>query len=310
MEKELLYRFFNGDASRDEEKRVLDWLDEDPAHGRELLAERKLFDAMLLHVPSTPAPHRRGTPAWIRTFVRYAAVIIVAAGLGGWLLPQLHLRTTQDAGHTISVPAGQHVDVTLPDGSKVCLNALSELHFPGTFSGRERRVQLRGEAFFDVNHNARHPFVVETYACDVEVLGTQFDVEARPDEDMFTTSVVEGRVLVTDRSNADNRVELLPDHRVTKTDGQLVVDRLPEHEEFLWREGLISFRDVSFRELLDRFEHCFGVKIHILRPDVSENRFTGKIRISEGIDHALWVLQRSADFSYTRNETRDEIYIR
>lgn len=310
MEKELLYRFFNGEASVDEEKRVLDWLDEDPAHGRELLAERKLFDAMLLHVPSTPAPRRGGIPAWIRTVVRYAAVIIVAAGLGGWLLPQLRLRMAQDAGHTISVPAGQHVDVTLPDGSKVCLNALSELHFPGAFSGRERRVELRGEAFFDVNRDERHPFVVETYACDVEVLGTQFDVEARPDEDLFVTSVVEGRVRVTDRSNADRRVELQPDHRVTRTDGRLIVDRIPEHEEFLWREGLISFRDVSFRELLDRFEHCFGVKIHILRPDISENRFTGKIRISEGIDHALWVLQRSADFSYTRNETRDEIYIR
>ena len=143
----------------------------------------------------------------------------------------------------------------------------------------------------------------------MEVLGTKFDVEARPESDEFTTSLVEGRVRVTDRSNADNWVELRPDHRVSRTDGRLVVDRIPDHERFLWREGLISFRDVSFRELLDRFENYFGVTIHIRRADVTENRFTGKIRISEGIDHALWVLQRSADFTYTRDETRNEIYI-
>lgn len=308
MEKELLYRFFNGETSVAEEKVILDWLEASPEHRTELLAERKLFDAMLLHVSPDSQTKRRILPQWVRSVTRYAAVFILAAGLGGVLVPHLRDRGA-DLGHTISVPAGQHVDVTLPDGTHVCVNALSELRFPGSFSGRQRRVQLRGEAFFDVNHDARHPFVVETYACDVEVLGTKFDVEARPESDEFTTSLVEGRVRVTDRSNADNWVELRPDHRVSRTDGRLVVDRIPDHERFLWREGLISFRDVSFRELLDRFENYFGVTIHIRRADVTENRFTGKIRISEGIDHALWVLQRSADFTYTRDETRNEIYI-
>ena len=195
------------------------------------------------------------------------------------------------------------------DGTKVCMNALSELHYPTFFIGRERKVQLKGEAFFDVSHDRKHPFVVETYACDVEVLGTKFNVKARSEDGEFVASLVEGKVRVTDRFNSNNQVELHPREQVTHLNGRLILGRIPEHEGFLWREGLIAFRDASFGDLLDEFEKYYGVKIEVRRQDMPTNLFTGKIRISEGIDHALWVLQQSADFQYTRNELKDMIYI-
>jgi len=170
-------------------------------------------------------------------------------------------------------------------------------------------VQLKGEAFFDVSHDRKHPFVVETYACDVEVLGTKFNVKARSEDGEFVASLVEGKVRVTDRFNSNNQVELHPREQVTHLNGRLILGRIPEHEGFLWREGLIAFRDASFGDLLDEFEKYYGVKIEVRRQDMPTNLFTGKIRISEGIDHALWVLQQSADFQYTRNELKDMIYI-
>ena len=204
---------------------------------------------------------------------------------------------------------GSKGEFQLPDGTKVCMNALSELHYPTFFVGRERKVRLKGEAFFDVSHDRKHPFVVETYACDVEVLGTKFNVKARSEDGEFVASLVEGKVRVTDRFNTNNHVELRPREQVTHLNGRLILGRIPEHEGFLWREGLIAFRDASFGDLLDEFEKYYGVKIEVRRQDIPTNLFTGKIRISEGIDHALWVLQQSADFQYTRNELKDMIYI-
>lgn len=311
MEKELLYRFFSGQATVGEEKQVLDWLDEDPAHRQQMLAERRLFDVLLLHGEPHKARSRRrmfALPRWTREAVRYAAVILVAVGIGRYYVTYQYDKAMQHS-NTISVPAGQRVDVVLPDGTKVCMNALSELKYPTLFGNETRNVQLRGEAFFDVSHDADRPFVVETYACDVEVLGTKFDVEARPERGEFTASLVEGKVRVTDRDDRRNRIELAPSEQVHRVNGRLVVGQIPEHEGFAWREGLISFRDASFMDLIHEFEKHYGVKFDVQRKDVSRNLFTGKIRISEGLDHALWVLQRNADFKVVRSENQDNITI-
>ncbi len=309
MEKELLYRFFDGCTTVAEEKQVLDWVDADPLHRQELLAERRVFDAALMLARPEKTKRRMITlPRWSREVLKYAAAILVTVGIGGAYVSHMQEQLLQ-AGNTITVPAGQRVNVVLPDGTKVCMNALSELKYPSAFAGGKRKVQLKGEAFFDVTHDKSHPFVVETYACDVEVLGTKFDVEARAEENEFTTSLVEGRVRVTDRNNAGNAVLLDPNMRVKRVANRLVVDPIPEGEEFLWREGLIVFRDASFLELIGEFETYYGVAIDIRREQLPENLFTGKIRVSEGIDHALWILQRSADFNYSRNEARDQIFI-
>ncbi len=309
MEKELLYRFFDGRATTEEESRILDWVDAAPAHRQELLAERRLFDAALM-LARPEKPHRRlfVLPRWTREVMKYAAAILVTAGLGGAYVSHMH-RELMQGGNTITVPAGQRVNIVLPDGTKVCMNALSELKCPAVFAGKTRRVQLKGEAFFDVTHDADHPFIVETYAYDVEVLGTKFDVEARAEVNEFSTSLVEGKVRVTDRNAVESPVLLAPNERVERIAGKLSHGRIPEHEQFQWRDGLIAFRDASFAELIGDFEKYYGVKIEVQRAQLPQNLFTGKIRISEGIDHALWILQRNSDFRYSRNATKDVITI-
>ena len=146
MEKELLHRFFDGRASVEEEKQVLDWIDRDPANRRELLAERRLFDSMLMLADpgrTTRKPKVLTLPRWTREVLKYAAVILVIAGAGGIYVSRMYDKFLL-TGNTITVPAGQHIDVQLPDGTKVCMNALSELHYPTFFVGRERKVRLKG----------------------------------------------------------------------------------------------------------------------------------------------------------------------
>lgn len=311
MEKEILYRFFSGESTVDEEKQLLDWLDADPANQTQLFAERRIFDAMLMHAQPPEARKSKNfvLPRWTREAIRYAAVVILALGVGGGYVSYRDQQLLQ-ALNTISVPAGQRVDVTLPDGTKVCMNALSELKYPTFFTGKNRRVELSGEAFFDVAHDQSHPFIVHTSHCQVEVLGTKFNVEARPASDELAVSLVEGRVVVSDNANRNHSVSMSPQQRVAFRNNRFVVGQIPEGENFLWRDGLIGFRNASFAELLSTFEKYYGLDIELSNSKMPQTAFTGKIRISEGIDHALWVLQQSADFTYVRDEAKGIIYIK
>lgn len=311
MDKQILYKIFNNEASLEEEKEFLIWLDENPAHQQELIAERKLFDAMILHGSvelKSGKVKKIPFPKWGREILRYAAVILVLIGISMMYVSNLRQQLLH-AHNTVIVPAGQRVNLVLPDGTKVWLNALSELTYPAYFMGDNRSVKLTGEAFFDVTHDKDHPFIVETYACDVEVLGTKFDVEARPYQNEFTTSLVEGKVRVIDRLYNSGDLILKPNERVYYSNSRLLVDRIPDYERFQWRDGLISFRDATFLELIQKFEKYYGVNIEMQRTDIPSTLFTGKIRISEGVEHALWVLKQSADFTFTRNETKEMIYI-
>ena len=107
MEKELLHRFFDGRASVEEEKQVLDWIDRDPANRRELLAERRLFDSMLMLADpgrTTRKPKVLTLPRWTREVLKYAAVILVVAGAGGIYVSRMYDKFLL-TGNTITVPA-------------------------------------------------------------------------------------------------------------------------------------------------------------------------------------------------------------
>jgi len=311
MDKETLYGFFGDRASESERKRVIEWLDSSPENMKTLISERKLYDALTLVGDKRVAEPERSIfrkIRWGRMALRYAAVMLLMIGVAA-AVTTYHDRRMLEATNIIKVPAGQRVDVSLPDGTKVCLNALSELEYPTFFAGKNRTVRLKGEAFFDVAHDSDHPFVVETFACNVEVLGTKFDVEADSERREFAASLVEGKVRIKDKLTSGRQVVLRPNERLQYTDGRMLVSLIPEYEEFQWRDGLIAFRNASFTELIGEFEKYYGVKIEIRSRDIPKNVFTGKIRISEGLDHALWILQCSSNFKYSRNDTGDVIFI-
>ena len=311
MDDLLLQKYLRNETSEEELVEVLDWLDASTENQRYLDRLDYISNLNILAGEAQPRIRRHTVSLWKRTAqwsAAAAAVLLACAGLGHYMADRILERRTQDM-MAITAPNGQSMSVTLSDGTTVWLNSGAKLEYPSIFSRKTRRVKISGEAMFEVEHDASRPFIVETFACDAEVLGTKFNVKARSEDGEFVASLVEGKVRVTDRFNTNNHVELRPREQVTHLNGRLILGRIPEHEGFLWREGLIAFRDASFGDLLDEFEKYYGVKIEVRRQDIPTNLFTGKIRISEGIDHALWVLQQSADFQYTRNELKDMIYI-
>ena len=293
----------------------MDWLEESESHRAEFERQREIFNSIVLHAPGIDTEGRRksaGKNIRLGRLMRYAAgaAAMVAVAVGTGYFMKRDLRNDMAAQTmTISVPAGQRISVTLNDGTLVWLNSETKIEYPMLF-GRERRVKIDGEALFDVKHDAGKPFIVETFACNVEVLGTRFNVQAEQERDYFSTALFEGRVKVSNKNINDEYVILNPDNAATLVGGHLRVTGISGDDGYRWPEGLINVGDIPFAELMDKFEKSYGVTIVIKRQDMPHIRYMGKIRVSDGIDHALRVLQRNSDFAYEKDNESNTIYIK
>lgn len=318
MNKETLYRYFEGMASRKEEEAVYRWLDASAGNEEDLLKEREFFDAMILAGSAEDAKEKKvevqkhfgiRIHSFVREVLKVAAVVAITVACGLYF----HLADKKEllsAMNTISVPVGQRVNLKLPDGTLVWLNASSEIVYPAVFSGGKREVRLNGEAYFEVTHNIENPFVVRTEKCDIEVLGTKFNVEAYSNSNNFSTALMVGSVKVTGNDSSSRPVLLKPNQEVRLKDGRLMVSSINDYDQFRWREGLVCFKDVAFNELMTRFEKCYGIQIVVENRHLEEYTCSGKFRISDGVDNALRILQRDARYTFERNEDNSIIYIK
>ena len=302
MEKETLYKFFDGKASREEKEAVRIWLESSPENEQELFKEREFFDAMILSGSTKVAGMEKKSRPFYRT-VLLEAIKIVA-------VYKSEICKIGEAMNTITVPAGQRANLTLADGTNVWLNARSEMRYPAVFTGNKREITLDGEAYFEVTHNEDKPFVVQTNKCNVEVLGTKFNVEAYSDSEDFCTSLMEGSVRVSDKRNPSETVLLSPNHMVSLENGQLSTSPISDFDVFRWKEGLICFRNMNFEQLMLRFEKCYGVRIVVENKHLVNYICSGKFRISDGIDNVLRILQKDAKYSFERNNDESVIYIK
>ena len=182
MNKDILYKFFEGNASFEEEAAVKQWMEESAENRLAFLKERKLFDAMLLlgneEIIKNGKKRFSINLSSLRTeLIKIAAVVAITLG-GSYFYYQSSLEKELMAMQTITVPAGQRINITLVDGTNVWLNARTSLSYPVKFGKNNRQVVLDGEAYFDVTKDKSKPFIVQTDNYNVEVLGTKFDVNA------------------------------------------------------------------------------------------------------------------------------------
>lgn len=311
--EETLIRFQKCETTPEEEVAILDWLDADPENQRQLDSLDFQFNAAVLHMEqpqSEDQSSRRINPfrAFIYAGVAAAIALFLAVG-NGWYQARQTRLDLESLNTTINVPIGQRIEVTLQDGTRVCLNAGSSLEFPNVFSKHDRKVRLSGEAMFDVMPDADCPFVVETYGYDVEVYGTKFNVEADAASAEFSTALLQGSVKVTDRASGAGFF-LVPGEKAELVQGRLRRSPITNSDEYLWTEGIISLQCDSFTELLKRMEKAYDVHFIIQFDKEPVVRCRGKIRVSDGIEHALEILKLGTDFNYEIRRGSNEIYIR
>ena len=240
----------------------------------------------------------------------YAAAICITI-LSTWMVmndrePAEEMVTYEE----FTTPSGQRAMVKLHDGTTVWLNARSTLRYPNHFAREERKVELDGEAFFDVEHNEHKPFVVSTEKLDIKVLGTKFNVFAYKGREEFNTALLEGSVKVYERMNEEKALFMNPNECVELKDNKLVKRPMGNTDFLLWKEGIYAFDDVPFEDIIKKFELYYDIVITVNNSKLMKYKFSGKFRQRDGVESALRTLRKVYYFTYIKDEENNNIVIR
>lgn len=310
MKREELIKYFQCRLSQSEEEELLEWVERSPENREEFEQIGLMFNAAVLHGDQKVSPKRGVVLRRVITWTAVAAAMVCGVLLGGYYYGEHQADLFAGKMLSLNVPMGERVDLTLSDGTSVVLRPGTTFRYPTAFRKGERKVYVDGEAIFDVTHDEERPFVVGTHACDVEVLGTSFDVSAEQQTGSFSTSLLRGKVLVTNHADKE-QIVMAPGETVTLVDGKIVKSlTTDEGEALLWKDGIVSLRCESFGELMARFEKSFGVNIEVedgFNPPLNTK---GKIRISEGVVHSLEILKRYVSFHYEYDRNENLIRVR
>ena len=190
--------------------------------------------------------------------------------------------------NTLSTVNGQQYEVILPDGSKIWLNAASTITYPANFAKlNKRKVELIGEAYFEVAKDKSRPFIVRTDRQEVEVLGTHFNVNSYGNENAIKTTLLEGSVRVSD---SKSQKVLLPGQQSLLTDDVLRVDKVDVDQAVAWKNGDFIFKDEEFNSILRQIARWYNVEIEndINKPDL---RLSGTISKSKNLSTVLKALE-------------------
>lgn len=312
MNIELLQKYISGNATESEKRHVTEWIQETPENMREYMAQRKLHDIALWRkepVMEKQQEKKRFSlrVIWMEAAKIAAVLAIVLLGTHYWNVK--HQVQGHEAFQSIYVPAGQRAELMLADGTKVWLNSRSTLTFPGEFNGEIRNVKLDGEGYFAVARNEKQPFIVETNKCNVKVLGTEFNVMAYATDSIWETALLQGAVEVLVPGTAIPSMKLEPNTMVSLKGNRLTKGSIKEAEHFRWREGLICFNNITVRDMFEKLKLYYGVDIVVNNTKILDNRYTGKFRTNDGVEHVLRVLRLKNRFTYIRDDENNIITI-
>jgi transmembrane sensor len=204
--------------------------------------------------------------------------------------------------NTISTPNGGQYEVILPDCSKVVLNAASSLKYPTSFNSKERKVELTGEAYFEISKNPEKPFIVSSDKQTVKVLGTHFNISNYPNEGPAKTTLAEGSVLVTLELNrglsspsSDHQI-LKPGQQAVNTGNAIQVKTINVDDEIAWKDGLFVFNQTSFKDVLQQISRWYNVEVdYNSLPDL---RFDGTISRDFPLSELLKAIEKTNHVKY------------
>lgn len=198
--------------------------------------------------------------------------------------------------NTVATPRGGQYQLTLPDGSQVWLNAASSLRFPVAFTGAERRVELTGEAYFEVAKDARHPFKVAARGAEVTVLGTHFDVQAYPDEPALAATLLEGAVRL---SQGSRQVVLQPGQQARpQPDGTVQVRAVDVQHAVAWKNGYFVFNDEPIEGIMRQVARWYDVDVQY-QGALTNKDFNGKISRYKDAAAVLRMLELTGAVRFT-----------
>ncbi len=243
--------------------------------------------------------------AGLGTLARVGSADIYSKAAGELLYTTKETASEKLIYNTLTVPRGSKiVNLTLSDGTKVWLNAESSLRFPVIFSLSERRVNVSGEAYFEVAKESRRSFFVECNDFTTEVLGTHFNINAYNDEQSATVSLLEGSVRVTKANSA----------AVTLTPGQQTETNLLKQSAIAdaeavtaWKDGNFIFRNMNIEAIMRQLSRWYNISVKY-DGSVKDKHFTGRIGRQESVAEVLHLLELT-DVIHFKIEKNKEVII-
>ena len=201
--------------------------------------------------------------------------------------------------NTLVVPRGGEFELVLADGTRVWMNSDSKLIYPVTFRGSTREVRMEGEVCFSVARNERQPFVVHAGDAAVRVLGTFFNVEAYPDEEEMTTTLVEGRVSVSVGKDAE---VLTPNQQaVVREKGGIEVRTVDANAVVSWVRGVCYFSETSLEEIMDKLARWYNVEVFFADASAKAAHFSLEIERYEDVSTILSKIEKTGRVRFEVN---------
>ncbi|WP_207510618.1 FecR family protein [Longitalea luteola] len=262
--------------------------------------------------------------------VAVAALAVIAVGLYLLWKTQRAATPQTEKVHYVCKP-GERKSFQFPDGTQVILNAGSEIYLNDLYAKNTREVYLKGEAFFEVQHNAAVPFIVHTPTMDVKALGTAFNVKSYNDEHRTEAVLVRGLVEVTLKKDNNRKLLLHPDEKVLwtepaadgKTTGTATTSSSLEQavikparksdngelKELAWVQNSLAFEDEAFEEITWQLNRWYNVNIRFESNDIKQYHFTATFK-KEKIEQVLDILKASRKFNYRFEGERNIVIYR
>jgi len=264
-----------------------------------------------------PAQQKSGTVNLLPYFITLVAILIITY----LLMPRKKTSAKARALNEISTKNGSKTKTVLPDGSQVWLNAKTKLTYNEGFGKENRELELAGEAYFIVEPDAAHPFIIRTSSMELRVLGTSFNVKSYPGEQTSEATLIRGSLEI--RLTAENRKKIIlrPSQKLvisndsmprsgSKNPGNSVdepfmairsVTHFKQADSIIietsWMENQLVFQDESLKDIALKMEKWYGVSIYIGNDSLKKLRFTG-IFEKETLQQALNALSINGDFNY------------
>ncbi|MBB4044208.1 ferric-dicitrate binding protein FerR (iron transport regulator) [Bacteroides reticulotermitis] len=198
----------------------------------------------------------------------------------------------------VEVPIGDRMTLMLADGTKIIANSRTIIRYPKRFEGDYREVYVKGEAYFDVAHDAEHPFLVYSDNFSVKVLGTKFNVNNYDASDSQVV-LVQGSVELKTANN--DRVRMKPSELVSLQEGSFAEKRAVDTDEYIcWMQGMINLDGESVESVAQRLSHYYGVTI-LFDDEMVAERFYGKLMLSDHVNETLRAIE-------TMTQTRIKVH--
>ena len=235
---------------------------------------------------------------WLKVFVKYAAIIIVAFIAGNMI--KLFTPAEKEIRYSeIRAPHGQMSKVVLPDGTRIWLNSGTTIRYPDRFTAEKREVAISGEAYFEVARMDHKPFTVTTKDLQVAVFGTSFNVSAYNDDETTSVTLVEGKVEIKN-TNGKTIAELNPGQLAVKNKKDTLTSVKNVETSFYkaWIEGKIYFDDQPLNQIAVKLERWFNVDIEIANDRLKSYKFTGTILKNKPLDQIMQALELLAPIRF------------